>query len=104
MSYLYPYIWRTTKLSIQAAQLTFPALHYAGRLLSESATIDDCHLQLIARDEAGHQLPEWTLNLEFYTAGTQMSLMIERQEQPEHPILWQGQNSVWMDAETGVKV
>ncbi|MEO0376873.1 MAG: hypothetical protein AAF329_20080, partial [Cyanobacteria bacterium P01_A01_bin.17] len=41
------------KLSIQAAQLTFPTLHYAGRLLSDSSTVEDCHLQLIARDDSG---------------------------------------------------
>lgn len=92
------------KLSIQAAQSTFTTLHYSGRLLSERTTIEDCQLQLLARDDAGNQVPEWNLDIEFYTVSTQLSLMIERQEKTEYPILWQGQNSVWMDAETGVKV
>ncbi len=92
------------KLSILAAQSTFTSLHYTGRILSESTTIEDCQLQLIARDDQGNQVIDWTLDIEFYTVSTQLSLMIERQQKTEYPILWQGQNSVWMDAETGLKV
>ncbi len=92
------------KLSILAAQSTFTSLHYTGRILSESTTIEDCQLQLIARDDTGNQVTDWTLDIEFYTVSTQLSLMIERQQKTEYPILWQGQNSVWMDAETGLKV
>ncbi|MGB7416292.1 MAG: hypothetical protein WA902_18965 [Thermosynechococcaceae cyanobacterium] len=90
------------KLFICAAQLAFPDLKYSGRLIS--ATAEDCQLQLLARDAVGHQLPEWTLDIEVYMAGTQRSLMIERQGQLDYPILWQGQYAVWMDAETGLKV
>lgn len=92
------------QLTLKATQLTFPELLFSGRVLSESATAEDCHLQLIARDDSGHRVPEWTLDIEFYTAGTQLSIMIERQEQSDYPILWQGQYPVWMDGESGLKV
>ncbi len=92
------------KVSIQAAQLTLPALQFSGHLLSEVAAIEDCHLELFARDEAGNLISEWHIGVEIYMSGNQLSLMIERLQAPDYPILWQGQYPVWMDGETGVKV
>lgn len=92
------------QLSLQSAQLSHPVLTFSGRLLSEEATLDDCRLELFARDKDGNPSPEWHLGIEIYRAGEQLSLTVERLQCPEYPILWQGQHPVWMDAETGGKV
>lgn len=92
------------QIVITAAQLSFPTLTFTGRQLSESTTVEECQLELLARDEAGHPVPQWNLGIEIYTSGTQLTVMIERLTHLEYPLLWHSQYSVWMDAQTGQKV
>jgi hypothetical protein len=92
------------QLSLQTIQLSLPAFRFTGRFINEDATPEDCHLEIFARDDHGNLVSDWNLGIEIYTVGVQLSLVIERLQKNEYPILWHGQHSVWMDAETGSRV
>ena len=49
----------------------------------------------------GERHPENDLDLEIYSSGIDLNLILGWSNQPDLPILWQGQHSVWMDGNTG---
>ena len=58
-------------------------------------------LRLECRSKEGHRHPENDIELEIYRSGVDVNLMLTWCNQLERPILWQGQHSVWIDANSG---
>ena len=58
-------------------------------------------VRIECRDQEGGRHTENDLDLEIYRSGLDVNLMIGWCNQIDRPILWQGQYSVWMDANTG---
>ena len=74
-------------------------------LLSNECAQGDEAIELLLRIECrsfeGERHPENDLDLEIYSSGSDLNLMIGWSNQLDLPILWQGQHSVWMDANNG---
>jgi len=74
-------------------------------LLTSKSIQTDEPLELVisieCRNLEGERLPENDLDLEIYRSGTDSNLMVGWSNQLDRPILWHGQHSVWMDANTG---
>ncbi len=71
---------------------------------SKDSCIDE-YIDLVLRIECrgieGQRHPENDLELEIYRSGEDLNLTLSWFDKPERPILWQGQHSVWMDANSG---
>ncbi|MGC6483519.1 MAG: hypothetical protein ACON4T_08150 [Synechococcus sp.] len=62
---------------------------------------DDLRLRLECRDPEGLRCADQDLELEVYRSGDDLNLMVGWWEQPDRPLLWQGQHPVWMDGHSG---
>ena len=62
---------------------------------------DDLRLRLECRDPDGVRCEHQDLELEIYRSGKELNLMVGWWDQPERPMLWQGQHPVWMDGTSG---
>ena len=62
---------------------------------------DDLTLRLECRDQDGVRWADQDLELELYRSGDDLNLMLGWWDQPDRPLLWQGQHPVWMDGNTG---
>jgi len=62
---------------------------------------DDLRLRLECRDQEGVRWADQDLELELYRSGDDLNLMLGWWDQPDRPLLWQGQHPVWMDGNTG---
>ena len=62
---------------------------------------DDLRLRLECRDQDGVRWADQDLELELYRSGDDLNLMLGWWDQPDRPLLWQGQHPVWMDGNTG---
>ena len=62
---------------------------------------DDLRLRLECRDQDGVRRADQDLELELYRSGDDLNLMVAWWDQPDRPLLWQGQHPVWMDGNTG---
>ena len=62
---------------------------------------DDLRLRLECRDPDGVRCEHQDLELEIYRSGKELNLMVGWWDQPERPMLWQGQHPVWMDGSSG---
>ncbi len=60
-------------------------------------------LRIECRSAEGERYPMNDLDLEIYRSGIELNLMLGWSNQLDRPILWQGQHSVWMDANTGIR-
>ena len=58
-------------------------------------------LRIECRNAEGERCPENDLELEIFQSGMDLNLVIGWGNQLDRPILWHGQHSVWMDANTG---
>ena len=58
-------------------------------------------IRIECRNIEGKRVTDLDLDLEIYRSGEELNLMIGWCNQLDQPILWQGQHSVWMDANTG---
>ncbi|TCD58570.1 hypothetical protein CWE17_05665 [Synechococcus sp. BS56D] len=63
--------------------------------------LDDLRLRLEARDPDGARQQLHDLELEIYRSGADLNLMLGWWDQPDRPLLWQGQHPVWMDGSSG---
>ena len=61
----------------------------------------DLTLRIECRDKEGRRHPQHDLELEIYRSGKEVSLMLSWHDQPELPILWHGQHSLWMEGNSG---
>jgi hypothetical protein len=86
---------------LPVVQRCLPALVYSGVVEERD---DEILLSLRARDLNGNWLPVWDLSIEVYPSGQNPSLLLERPKHPRFPMLWQGQQAVWMDPANGEKV
>jgi hypothetical protein len=89
--------WLLVQL-LPVVQRCLPTLIYSGEVEEQD---EEFRLSLRARDQAGHWSPNWDLGIEVYPSGVMTSLLIERPQQLDYPLLWQGQQAVWMDSITG---
>ena len=62
---------------------------------------DEMRLRLECRDQDGVRWADQDLELELYRSGDDLNLMLGWWDQPDRPLLWQGQHPVWMDGNTG---
>ena len=62
---------------------------------------DDLRFRLECRDQDGVRWADQDLELELYRSGDDLNLMLGWWDQPDRPLLWQGQHPVWMDGNTG---
>ena len=62
---------------------------------------DDLRLRLECRNQDGVRWADQDLELELYRSGDDLNLMVGWWDQPDRPLLWQGQHPVWMDGNTG---
>lgn len=62
---------------------------------------EDLHIRLECRDPQGGRCVDQDLELEVYRSGSDLNLMLCWWDQPERPMLWQGQHPVWMDGTHG---
>ncbi len=73
----------------------------------EKALLNNHPIDLIVRIECrtreGDRQPDRDIELEIYRSGEELNLMLSWLNQPDRPILWQGQHHVWMDGNTGVR-
>jgi hypothetical protein len=92
--------WLLVQL-LPVVQRCLPSLVYCGVVVEQD---DEILLSLRARDLNGSWLPAWDLNIEVYPSGLIPSLLLERPQFPHFPMLWQGQQAVWMDPASGEKV
>lgn len=74
-----------------------------GSVFQESGDPGDCCLRLQTRGINGERLPLHDIELELYRSGNDLHMMLSWPEQPEQPMLWHGQHSVWMDGDTGLR-
>ncbi len=58
-------------------------------------------LRVECRSQEGVRHSENDLELEIYRSGDELNLILGWCNQLDRPILWQGQHSVWMDANNG---
>ncbi|WP_241466601.1 MULTISPECIES: hypothetical protein [unclassified Prochlorococcus] len=61
----------------------------------------DLIVRIECRNREGDRLPEHDLELEIYRSGNDLNLMLTWCDQPDRPMLWQGQHPVWMDGTSG---
>ena len=61
----------------------------------------DCVLLIEARDAGGQRCPEHDLELEIYSSGDALNLMLTALGDPAMPMLWHGSHPVWMDGASG---
>ena len=61
----------------------------------------DLRLRIECRDPDGERCPDEDLELELYRSGQDLNLMLAWWNQPDRPLLWQGQHPVWMNADSG---
>ncbi|HGY5532699.1 MAG TPA: hypothetical protein ACN46P_02485 [Prochlorococcus sp.] len=61
----------------------------------------DLTVRIECRNRDGDRHPEHDLELEIYRSGKDLNLMLSRCDQPDSPMLWQGQHPVWMDGRSG---
>ena len=62
---------------------------------------DELILRIECRNLSGVRCPDNDLELEIYRSGNDFNLMLFSTSRTEQPILWQGQQSVWMDGQSG---
>ena len=71
---------------------------------NNSWNLDD-QIELVFRIECrnieGNRFINNDLDLEIYSSGKDVNIMIGWPNKLDQPILWQGEHSVWMDASTG---
>ncbi|RZO09379.1 hypothetical protein [Synechococcus sp. UW105] len=78
------------------------AISDAPRLLTDLLESgDDLRLRIECRDPDGERCPDEDLELELYRSGQDLNLMLGWWNQPDRPLLWQGQHPVWMNADSG---
>ncbi len=63
----------------------------------------DLLLRIECRNSEGQRYPENDIELEIYRSGEDLNLMLGWFNQPDKPMLWQGQHSVWMDSTSGIR-
>ena len=61
----------------------------------------DLIVRIESRNREGDRNSEHDLDLEIYSSGSDMNLMLSWSDQPDRPMLWQGQHPVWMDGSSG---
>ncbi len=61
----------------------------------------DLVIRIEARNQEGDRLQDNDLELEIYTSGDDINLILSWSTKPTKPILWQGKHSVWMDSVSG---
>ncbi len=81
-------------------------------VIPTSQNLEDCSIEnhkldlsfnLQCRTIDGNRCQINDLELEIYSSGKDLNIIISWLDQPEKPILWQGHYSVWMDANSGQK-
>ena len=66
-----------------------------------NSNFHDLILRIECRSVEGIRFYQYDLDVEIYPSGKDICLMISLCNNLEHPILWQGKHSFWMDSETG---
>ena len=61
----------------------------------------DCIIRIECRSIDGERYPENDIELEIYSSGSDLNLMLSWPNKNEKPILWHGNHSVWMDPNIG---
>ncbi|MCT0248382.1 hypothetical protein [Synechococcus sp. CS-205] len=62
---------------------------------------EECTLRLLCRRADGERAEQHDIELEIYRSGGDLHLMLSWPEQPDQPLLWQGNHPVWMDGDSG---
>lgn len=89
--------WLLVQL-LPVVQRCLPALIYAGEVEEQD---EEFRITLRARNLEGNWSPDWDFSIEVYPSGANTSLLLERPQPLAYPLLWQGQQAVWMDSATG---
>jgi hypothetical protein len=85
---------RLLQAVLAVAGRCLPEQIWSGRLESRD---DELELELLARDLEGEPSPEWMIRVEVYPSEEGRSMMLELPNRSDWPLLWQGQQPVWMD-------
>lgn len=86
------------QLVAKAADLCLQPMLHAVR---SSGDGHDWVLLIEARDAAGQRCPEHDLELEIYSSGDALNLMLTALGDEAMPMLWHGSHPVWMDGASG---
>ena len=101
----FPLGWeRLCQLVAAAADLCLmPQLHSVKPLDNppEGPEADEWCLRIQPRQPDGQRLSEADIELEIFRSGEDLHLMMGWPEQPERPLLWHGQHTIWMDGSSG---
>ena len=87
-----------------AADLCRRPLRHGVRCQNGSAAaevLQECCLQLEARDGQGNRRSAEDLELELYRSGGELHLTLAWINGPDRPLLWQGSHPVWMEPDSG---
>tara|TARA_Y100001968_G_scaffold332947_1_gene393219 strand:- start:8211 stop:8621 length:411 start_codon:yes stop_codon:yes gene_type:complete len=71
---------------------------------SSKFTLDNFNeliLKIESRDLKGVRYVEHDMDLEVYRSGVELNVILSWSSFPLKPILWQGEHSLWMNANTG---
>ncbi len=68
--------------------------------LSQGGAVD-LIVRIESRSREGDRYSDQDLDLEIYSSGSDLNLMLSWCDQPERPMLWQGKHPVWMDGSSG---
>ncbi len=60
-------------------------------------------MRIECRDIQGRRYEAKDLELEIFSSGNDINLMLSSCSSLDVPMLWQGQHSVWIDSETGMR-
>ena len=82
-----------------------PYLHAAVPMHEDELTdkTEDLLVRIETRDASGTRMEAMDLELEVYRSGQDFNLMLSWRDQPDRPMLWQGQHPVWMDGKSGMR-
>ncbi len=96
-------------LVAQAADICLKPLKYSvvdKQNISKGNLIDEpieLLMHIYCRTAEGVRVPSGDLELEIFTSGNDLNLILSWLEKPNSPILWHGKHSVWMDCNDGKK-
>ena len=91
-------------LIASAAEVSIKPWKYAVLPLDHNSNLindDELLVKIECRDLDGKRLKDNDIELEIFASGSELNLMISWCSRSDHPILWHGKHSVWMDPNTG---